>query len=196
MSLSIANNSEQSDAKPISPQGLVSKFWWDHHTKASGKVTSVLSHGLYESLADSERPLLSSRALGYEEAAQQCRSDVRNIVIECERTNNKFSDPEFDIGNDFSTHDHNCLFGIVRDCDDDDDDEGQYAKPSSVHRLPWIFEKPRFVTNDFTSDIKQGLSRNCWWLAALTTISSRKPLVNKIYVTHDEECSVYGFVFY
>jgi hypothetical protein len=53
----------------------------------------------------------------------------------------------------FSAHDDICLFGIVRARSDDED---QCTKPGSVHRIPWIFKKPRFVTNHFVSDIKQG----------------------------------------
>ncbi|RSL81992.1 hypothetical protein CEP52_017069 [Fusarium oligoseptatum] len=123
------------------------------------------------------------------------------IVRECERTNAKFSDPEFDIESDFSACADNCLFGIVRACDDGDDDDddgdgGRPLKPGSVHRVPWIFERPQFTVNDFSSDLIQGASRNCWWLAALATINCRKDLMERICVARDEECGVYGFVFY
>jgi hypothetical protein len=185
-------NSEQSELEPSSPQDFVSKFWSDYLSKAPGKVIRVLPPSLYGSLRDSELPSPSLKALSYEEAAQQCRSDVRAIVKDCERTNNKFSDPEFDIEKDFFSCDYNCLFGIAKACDDDD----QYTKPGSVHRIPWIFEKPEFVTNNFVPDIKQGTSRNCWWLAALTSVALRKQLMEKICVARDEECGVYGFVFY
>jgi hypothetical protein len=107
--------------------------------------------------------------LNYEEAAQQCRSDVWAIIKECERTNNNFSDPEFNIDKGFTGHDYNCLFGIERACDDEE--EEQSAKLGLVHCKPWIFEKLEFVTKDFISDIKQGTSRNCWWLAVLASVS-------------------------
>ncbi|KAL9561422.1 hypothetical protein ACKAV7_014777 [Fusarium commune] len=194
ISLSVPRKSEQLELEPISPQSLVCKFWSDYHSQAPRKVISVLPPILYESLADSELPSPTPKALSYEEAAQQCRSDVWAIINECERTNNKFSDPEFDIEKDFVSYDHNCLFGIERACNDDD--EEQCAKPGSVHRIPWIFENPEFVANDFISDIKQGTCGNCWWLAALASVRLRKQLMEKICVARDEDCGVYGFVFY
>jgi hypothetical protein len=84
---------------------------------------------------------------------------VRSIVKECERTNHTFSDPTFDIEKDLFDYNYNCLFGIAKTCDDNED---QSTKPGSVHRIPWIFEKPEFVANDFVPDIKQGASSNCW----------------------------------
>jgi hypothetical protein len=153
----------------------------------------VLPSGNYGSFADSERSCPSLSTFTYEEAVQQCRDDVRAIVKDCERTNNKFSDPEFDIEKDFFNCDYNCLFGISRASDGDDD---QPTKPGSVHRIPWIFEEPEFVTDDFVSDIKQGTSSNCWWLAALTSVASRKDVMEKLCVARNEDCGVYGFVFY
>ncbi|CVL09310.1 uncharacterized protein FMAN_15476 [Fusarium mangiferae] len=146
------------------------------------------------SLCPTELPSPTPKALSYEEAANKCRSDVWAIIKECERINIKFSDPEFDIEQDFASYDHSCLFGIERACDDDD--EEQCAKPGSVHRVPWIFENPKFVANDFISDIKQGTCGNCWWLAALASVRLRKQLMEKICVARDEDCAVYGFVFY
>ncbi|KAM5358030.1 hypothetical protein ACJZ2D_015669 [Fusarium nematophilum] len=234
--------------KPLNPQALVSKFWSKYHTKTPGKVTSIFPQSLYESLvidADSTYPKSRNAAQSYEAAAKECRARVRAIVRECERTNAKFSDPDFDIETDFTACVHNCLFGLIRRCDDDDDEgqrrrqrisaslvkssldtlrnsgvlannkleidvnnlrryiseddniEPRPAKPGSVHRLPWIFENPQFTVGGFSSsDIKQGASGDCWWLAALATIAHRKDLMKKICVARDEECGVYGFVFY
>lgn len=53
---------------------------------------------------------------------------VRAVVTECERTNSKFSDPDFDIETDFSVSADNCLFGLVRDWDSDDEDEYENGK--------------------------------------------------------------------
>jgi hypothetical protein len=191
-SLSVTYNSEQSEVKSISPQGLVSKFWFDFHSQTPGKVTQVLPPSRYGLRTYSEPPSLV-KAFSYEEAAQQCRFDVRAIVKECERTNHKFSDPTFDIEKDFLDYDYHCLFGIAKTWDDDED---RCTKPGSVHRISWIFEKPEFVTNGFVSDIKQGASSNCWWLAALASVSLRKQLIKRVCVARDEDCGVYGFVFF
>ncbi|ENH72571.1 Calpain-9 [Fusarium oxysporum f. sp. cubense race 1] len=173
--------------KPLNPQALVSKFWSKYHSKAPGKVTSIFPQSLYESLltdADSSYPKSRNAAQSYEDAAKECRARVRAIVRECERTNAKFSDPDFDIETDFSSYQDNCLNGLMG------------RRPGSVHRIPWIFENPQFTVGGFSStDIKQGAGGDCWWLAALATIAHRKDLMKKICVAKDEECGVYGFVF-
>ncbi|KAJ4261603.1 hypothetical protein NW762_007034 [Fusarium torreyae] len=236
--------------KPLNPQALVSKFWTKYHSKTPGKVTSIFPQSLYESLltdADASYPKSRNAAQSYEAAAKECRARVRAIVRECERTNAKFSDPDFDIEADFAAYQDNCLYGIVRRRNDDDDSDddmprprsrvdaglvrksldtlkksgvlgnnklevdvdglrkcvsdkdyaSRRARPGSVHRIPWIFESPQFTVDGFSSsDIKQGASGDCWWLAALATIAHRKDLMKKICVARDEECGVYGFVFY
>ncbi|KAJ3522261.1 hypothetical protein NM208_g12934 [Fusarium decemcellulare] len=233
--------------KPLNPQAVVSKFWTKYHSKTPGKVTSIFPQSLYESLltdADSSYPKSRNAAQSYEAAAKECRARVRAVVRECERTNAKFSDPDFDIESDFTACVNNCLYGLLRRLDDDDDDrprrrvnarqvkmsldtlrnsgvlannkieidvnnlrryisddddyyEPRPSKPGSVHRIPWIFENPQFTVDGFSSsDIKQGASGDCWWLAALATIAHRKDLMKKICVARDEECGVYGFVFY
>lgn len=69
--------------------------------------------------------------------------------------------------------------------------------PQAVHRLSWVFESPQFTVDGFSStDIKQGSTGDCWWLAALSNIAHRKDLMDKICVARDEECGIYGFVFY
>lgn len=148
-------------------------------------------------------------------------------MLECYRTNAKFSDPDFDIEHDFFSGVNNCRYGLNRmssdDIDDDSDDDSERhgqklgvdnrrrclpesnkddpymcgPEPGSIHRIPWIFENPRFTVDSFSSsDIKQGAIGNCWWLAGLATIAHRKDLMKKICVARDEECGVYGFVFY
>ncbi|RFN52630.1 hypothetical protein FIE12Z_3105 [Fusarium flagelliforme] len=254
---SAPNTPSKSKHKKLGPQALVSKFWRKYHSKTPGKVTSIFPQSLYESLltdADSSYPKSRNAAQSYEAAAKDCRARVRAVVKECERTNAKFSDPDFDIESDFASHQDNCLYGIERNycpiCDsdsEDDEPEGpeydsppetqtrwikksrdrksnklpqkkkrnvdknasknedanhrdlicRSKRPGSVHRIPWIFENPQFTVDGFSSsDIKQGATGNCWWLAALATIAHRKDLMKKICVAKDEECGVYGFVIY
>lgn len=69
--------------------------------------------------------------------------------------------------------------------------------PQAVHRLDWIFENPQFTVDGYSSsDIKQGKCGDCWWLAGLASIAHRKDIMDKICVARDEECGVYGFVFW
>ncbi|KAM0430598.1 hypothetical protein ACHAPT_005950 [Fusarium lateritium] len=236
--------------KALSPQAVVSKFWNKFNSKAPGKVTSIFPRSLYESLladADSSSPKSRNAAQSYEAAAKECRARVRAIIKECESTNSKFTDPEFDIESDFNWSIHDCLFGLLNglDLDDDGGENGVSEKrvsarefkksldilknsgilsgnklevdmenlrrcvsedtsssdsryvPGSVHRIPRTFENPQFTIGGFSSsDIKQGYLGNCWWVAALATIAHRQDLMKKICVARDEECGVYGFVFF
>ncbi|KAK7423888.1 hypothetical protein QQX98_000759 [Neonectria punicea] len=111
--------------QPLTPQALVSKFWSKYHAKAPGKVTSIFPRSLYQTLLPDSDPSQSrarNAAQDYEQARAECRARVRAAVAECERTNSKFSDPDFDIETDFSIRMDNCLYGLIREWEDDDDD--------------------------------------------------------------------------
>jgi hypothetical protein len=97
------------------PQELVGDFWDKFFAKKPGKVTSIFPRSLYESLLPPFEPKGASSALNaaesYEAAAKQCREKVKRIVKECHRTNEKFTDPDFDVESD---PEMNCLNGLVR----------------------------------------------------------------------------------
>ncbi|WYZ37044.1 hypothetical protein EsH8_II_000550 [Colletotrichum jinshuiense] len=100
------------------PQEILSDFWSKFHSKHPGKVTSVFPRVLYASLlpAFQARGASSTRNAqeSYEAAARECRERVKRIVRECDRTNEKFTDADFDIERD---PENNCLNGLVRDGD-------------------------------------------------------------------------------
>ncbi|KAF9771918.1 hypothetical protein IL306_010387 [Fusarium sp. DS 682] len=127
--------------KPLNPQALVSKFWTKYHSKTPGKVTSIFPQSLYESLltdADSSYPKSRNAAQSYEDAAKECRARVRAIVRECERTNAKFSDPDFDIETDFSSYQDNCLNGLMGrryEVDSSDDEMPPSGRKTNVQRV-------------------------------------------------------------
>ncbi|PYH76976.1 cysteine proteinase [Aspergillus uvarum CBS 121591] len=163
-------------------------------------------------------------AESYEAAARQCRAEVQHIVRECHRVNEKFTDSDFDIENDRELELWNCLRGLVRGEKFGGEsrgvpmriarerkgaaarrghrvgrkgDRGYEGVPGSVHRVDWIFENPQFTIDGYSNtDIKQGANGDCWWLAAVATICNRQDLMDRICVARDEECGVYGFVFY
>ncbi|RKL09491.1 hypothetical protein BFJ71_g1352 [Fusarium oxysporum] len=150
--------------KPLNPQALVSKFWSKYHSKAPGKVTSIFPQSLYESLltdADSSYPKSRNAAQSYEDAAKECRARVRAIVRECERTNAKFSDPDFDIETDFSSYQDNCLNGLMgrRFEEDSSDDE-----PASSERGPNIQRMKKYRNtrkkDDELEDDKPDINKN------------------------------------
>ncbi|KAK0674419.1 putative calpain [Cercophora samala] len=291
------------------PQELIHEFWDRYFTKKPGKVTRIFPRSLYSSILplslEDGQPARSARnaAESYEAAAKECREKVQRIIKECHRTNEKFTDPDFDIEWDLED---NCLNGLIRwEWDDEDDDTGnpvsadsfkrsldtlaesnalgangtvaldpgvvrgyiaddpwaalfggafatkgqaitkgaspqtqqavaaaaaqkgvlphgrnaprhhtdprnnskstkkggvqcgEWYNPGSKHRLDWIFSSPQWTIDGYSSsDIKQGSNGDCWWLAAVATITHRKDLMEKVCVIRDEEVGVYGFVFY
>ncbi|EHK19859.1 uncharacterized protein TRIVIDRAFT_123651, partial [Trichoderma virens Gv29-8] len=128
-------------------------------------------------------------AESYEEARIQCISKVEAVIAECRRTNLLFLDNHFDIENDlFANQDSNRQL---------DSSTYPFEPPKSVHRVPWIFKDPQFMTDSSSGyDVKQGVGGNCWWIAAVTTIAHRQDIMEKICVARNEACGVYGFVFH
>ncbi|KAF2258690.1 cysteine proteinase [Lojkania enalia] len=235
----MASISGDDDSKD--PQQAMNDFWENLITKKPGKVTNIFPSSLYANLLPPQRKPGPSKgknaAESYQAAADECRARVKRIVRECQRTNEKFTDPDFDIEEDLG-YSNNCLEGLmdsyydhprrgstvspdalssalatladcnmlvnpvavdlnsvarVLDNNVHDDDGG----PQSVHRIDWIFEKPSFTVDGYSSsDVRQGANGDCWFLAAVATICSDPQLMDKVCVERDEECGVYGFVFY
>jgi hypothetical protein len=60
-----------------------------------------------------------------------------------------------------------------------------------------IFDDPEFFEDGPTAnDIRQGNVGDCWFLAALTALSGKQELIEKLCVARDEKVGVYGFVFF
>lgn len=226
------------------PQEAINEFWENLITKKPAKVTKIFPSSLYAHLLPPPRRpgtvTGKNAAESYQAAAKECRARVQRIVKECLRTNEKFTDPDFDIED---LADKNCLEGLMYWYKDppvaptsasmrpsrlgsalntliqsevmlnnaaavdfpmlanvlnsnsliSKDDDG----PGSVHRVDWIFEKPQFEIDGFSSsDVVQGSNGDCWFIAAVATICSNPELMSKVCVERDEECGVYGFVFY
>ncbi|OCL06143.1 cysteine proteinase, partial [Glonium stellatum] len=234
------------------PQQTLNEFWDSLITKKPGKVTTIFPPSLYANLLPPRHKPGASKgknaAESYEAAAEECRNKVQRIVRECERTNEKFTDPDFDIEGDFGTG--NCLKGLLSYYDEDSGGSGGDSGPSSsgpvslsrlrqclstlndsgilssptvsldldllskylndgdgssresrgpgsVHRVDWIYENPSFVVDGYSSsDVRQGGSGDCWWIAAVATLCSLEKLMDKVCVVRNEECGVYGFVFH
>lgn len=101
------------------PQELVTEFWDQFFVKKPGKVTRIFPRSLYETLLPPSQPqgVSSSRNAtdSYQAAVKECKEKVKRIVRECERTNEKFTDADFDIEGDFYIR--NCLHGLTHDAD-------------------------------------------------------------------------------
>lgn len=143
----------------------------------------------------------------YDEAREQCIAKVDKIVKECRRLNQKYRDPHFDIEADFrqwqSAREEavaeaggekpkpfsDCLMGLI--------EEETELQPASVKRVEDVFERPSFFIEGATaSDIRQGKEGDCWFMSALTTLSNKEGLIQRVCVARDEEVGVYGFVFH
>jgi hypothetical protein len=229
------------DAQTGVPQAAIDEFWDSLITKKPAKVTKIFPQSLYANLLPPQRPVGTvtgkNAAESYQAAAAACCARVKCIVKECIRTNEKFTDPDFDISN---LSDENCLEGLMYWYKDKTEttpvvsasqlgralstlvqsgvfmgdgaafDFNTTAKlltyasskrssssPRSVHRIDWIFDKPEFVIDGFSSsDLKQGSSGDCWFIAAASTICANPALMDRVCIARDEECGVYGFVFY
>ncbi|KAK4501458.1 hypothetical protein PRZ48_007267 [Zasmidium cellare] len=55
----------------------------------------------------------------------------------------------------------------------------------------------RLLGPNFAScHIEQGNIGDCWWMSAIAALCSRSDLLRKVCVAWDQDCGVYGFVFY
>ncbi|CAH0046469.1 unnamed protein product [Clonostachys solani] len=179
------------------PQAYISRFWQRFHHRTPGKITSIFPRELYKTIDPEFVPAsvrVRNAARSYELARAKCIEMVKETVEHCESINSSFCDPDFDLESDFYLSTDDCIHGLVRA---DQEGETEPARPGSVHRVSWIFTNPQFTVDGFSgSDIMQGRVGNCWWLAGLGTVAHRKDLMNKVCVARDEECGVYGFVFF
>jgi hypothetical protein len=108
------------------PQQTLEEFWDSIISKAPGKVSNIFPRSLYANILSptktSGASSVRNAAASYEEAAEQCRVKVKRIVRECQRTNEKYTDPDFDLEEDFRRSRKNCLHGL--ETEEDSDDEG------------------------------------------------------------------------
>ncbi|QRV99267.1 calpain family cysteine protease [Ceratobasidium sp. AG-Ba] len=137
-----------------------------------------------------------------EAVTARCRKKVEAIARDCRQVhiilvslssdlvhsarNARFRDIEFDLEEDMDR----CLFGLGSE-------DELPTRPSDVLRVTQIFYKPRFfIDGASSSDVAQGYVGDCWFLAAISAVSTMEGLIERICVARDEEVGVYGFIFY
>ncbi|KAF9038031.1 hypothetical protein BJ165DRAFT_1353039 [Panaeolus papilionaceus] len=120
-----------------------------------------------------------------EEAIAKCRSTVQRISRQCRANNCRFRDIDFDL----DTDETQCLYGIF---------PGANYTPVDVQRVTQLFDKPQFFKEGGadSTGVVQGLLGDCWFLSALSTVSTFPGLIEKICVERDELVGVYGFIFF
>lgn len=108
------------DSQIGAPQEAINEFWENLITKKPAKVTKIFPPSLYAHLLPPQRKpgtiTGKNAAESYLTAANECRARVKRIVKECHRTNEKFTDPDFDIED---LVDKNCLRGLRSWYDDE-----------------------------------------------------------------------------
>jgi hypothetical protein len=125
----------------------------------------------------------------YEEAATSCRAKVEAIRHECRRLNQKYYDRLFDLPY------QDALVSL--DASADPLSVKGLQGIGSVKRVEDIYEDPEFIVDGATaSDVRQGINGDCWFLAAITALSGKPDLIDKLCIHRDEQVGVYGFVFF
>ncbi|CAG8010644.1 unnamed protein product [Penicillium salamii] len=188
-----SNSRPPNRARLQPPQESVKQFWEQFNTKHPGKVYTVLPDNPYARTRAKRVP--SGRIHGheaaksYEQARRECQKSVDRIVKECERVNQKYTDPHFDIELDLKSGRRHYLDGL--------DKPNSEMRPRGVKRVTEIFEKPEFFVNGPTaSDVRQGYDGDCWLMAALCTMGNKEVLIRNICVARNEDVGIYGFVFH
>jgi hypothetical protein len=109
----VADRPDDSSKPRKLPQDSLNEFWDGLITKTPGKVFQIFPQSLYANLLPPIKPEGVASTKGavacYEEAARECKEKVKRIVRECQRTNEKYTDPDFNIENDWKG---NCLNGL------------------------------------------------------------------------------------
>lgn len=100
------------------PQKNVNLFWRKFYSKYPGKVFTVLPENpyaekkiakAYKGVAQAQRAVRS-----YEQAREECLRDVKRIIRECSRVNQKYRDPHFDLEGDLKKGQRYCLDGLLK----------------------------------------------------------------------------------
>ncbi|KAL2001045.1 hypothetical protein VTN02DRAFT_2304 [Thermoascus thermophilus] len=175
------------------PQETVRQFWERFNTKFPGKVFTILPGNPHARTKAAHVPkgIIHGQdaVTSYEKARRECQRAVDRIVKECERVNQKYTDPHFDIELDLKSGKRDYLDGL--------DKENLEMRPRGVKRVTEIFENPQFFINGPTAgDVRQGRDGDCWLMAALCTMGNKSGLIERICVARNEKVGVYGFVFY
>lgn len=110
-------DSKKKKKKELHPQQKMKKFWKNFDPEHIGKVTRVLPERI------TDKSLLRTKlegetahraALSYENARDSCIRDVKRIIRECRDSNQKYTDPHWDIERDLkATRKRDCLDGLA-----------------------------------------------------------------------------------
>lgn len=171
------------------------------------KPKHILTNNLFaqrtavKATAEQQQPAKSTLATkSFEEAVSNCKKKVEKIARECRSANRRYRDIHFDLTLDGRF----TLDGLTAQQD-------SALVPRGIARVPDLFENPVFFKDGAKAgDIEQGSDGgkfalgckfvdtngiDCWFLAAISTVTNVEGLLEKICVARDELVGVYGFVF-
>lgn len=114
--LSSRSDCRMSQKAKQTPQDTLRQFWDQFTTKFPGKVYTVLPDNPYARAKASRIPkgVVQAQDAGksYEQASGECKRAVERIVKECQRLNQKYTDPHFDIEVDLKSGRRDYLDGL------------------------------------------------------------------------------------
>lgn len=110
------------------PQDIIKKLWSNYDPEYHGKITQILPDAVPTTTKLPTKPKISENAAdSYKEARMRCEHAVKMIIAECIATNQKYTDPHFDLERDLKlTQARNCLNGLTG--------ENEFS-PSDVKRV-------------------------------------------------------------
>lgn len=134
MRYAVAPGSSRSNSRPPRnqpPQESVQQFWKQFNSKYPGKINTILPDNLYAKTRAKRVPSGPihghEAAKSYEQARRECIKSVDRIVKECERVNQKYTDPHFDIEFDLKSGRRHYLDGL--------DNPNEEMRPRGVKRV-------------------------------------------------------------
>ncbi|KAI1457192.1 cysteine proteinase [Annulohypoxylon moriforme] len=194
---STTTNQKKKKKRKPPPQQSINKIWRRFTTKQFTKALAILPFDPVPLPSTPERPneLLTA---GYERARDECSRKVKKIIAECKRVNTRYRDPGFDLDWDLKWLKGNCLnFLGSRKYDVLNSRLSiNTTVPKAVKRVHEIFEKPTFMKNIGSDNVKQGSLGDCWLIASLSALANVEEGIKRMCVEYDTRIGIYGFVFY
>lgn len=121
--------------KRQAPQETLRQFWDQFSTKFPGKVYTVLPDNPYARTKAARIPKGTiqgqNAAKSYDQARRECVRSVNRTVRECERLNQRYTDPHFDIEVDLKSGRRDYLDGL--------DEVNLEMRPKGVKRVTVCF---------------------------------------------------------
>lgn len=164
-------------------------------------------------------------AQSYENARESCIRDVKWIIKECRDSNQKYTDSHWDIERDLKiTRIRDCLDGLL--IEDEDKEHPADAKRVTVsvssrqlsvcsRKLCRTFlkiqssmsmasrttifckaQQGRWCMLNEKQPSADKYLRDCWFLAAISSLSCNQEFIDRVCVIQDQAVGVYGFVFH